>query len=219
MQGRAGRKPQCRRSEVSALRPKPARGAWAAPVLLQKQEQIKGPENASIARFDGLGCYQSRSEIGNGFRMQAAWAGTGVGRKAQTGQMACWLPGEAFATAHERFKAAPNSRCAAAVKVQGRFAGWFRAHEAFFCCKSRQKKAPENASIARFQGLGCYPIRSGAGRGFQGLAAGPVCMPLKKPEAAGSMTRTSPCWPTLARQASRLRQNWANCGSLPKASA
>ena len=156
MQGRAGRKPQCRRSEVSALRPKPARGAWAAPVLLQKQEQIKGPENASIARFDGLGCYQSRSEISDGFRMQAAWAGTGVGRRAQTGQMACWLPGEAFATAHERFKAAPNSRCAAAVKVQGRFAGWFRAHEARFCCKSRSK----------FQALKTPPSH-----GFWGFAA------------------------------------------------
>ena len=32
-------------------------------VLLQFQEQIKGPKNASIARFDRLGCYQIRSEI------------------------------------------------------------------------------------------------------------------------------------------------------------
>ena len=30
--------------------------------MLQKQEQIQGPENASIARFDGLGCYQTDSE-------------------------------------------------------------------------------------------------------------------------------------------------------------
>ena len=77
MQGRAGRKPQCRRSEVSALRPKPARGAWAAPVLLQKQEQIKGPENASIARFDGLGCYQTGSETNPGFRGGKPAAGAG----------------------------------------------------------------------------------------------------------------------------------------------
>ena len=28
-----------------------------APDSLQKQEQIQGPKNASIARFDGLGCY------------------------------------------------------------------------------------------------------------------------------------------------------------------
>ena len=27
------------------------------PVSLQKQEQIQGPKNASIAWFDGLGCY------------------------------------------------------------------------------------------------------------------------------------------------------------------
>ena len=30
---------------------------------LLNQEQIQGPKNASIARFDGLGCYQVRSEI------------------------------------------------------------------------------------------------------------------------------------------------------------
>ena len=35
--------------------------AQATPDSLQKQEQIKGPENASIARFDGLCCYQTRS--------------------------------------------------------------------------------------------------------------------------------------------------------------
>ena len=32
-------------------------GAKKAPALLQKQEPIQGPENASIARFDGLCCY------------------------------------------------------------------------------------------------------------------------------------------------------------------
>ena len=30
---------------------------------LLNQERIQGPENASIARFDGLGCYQTSSEI------------------------------------------------------------------------------------------------------------------------------------------------------------
>ena len=35
--------------------------AW----LLFFQEQIKGPENAPIARFDGLGCYQTGSEMGD----------------------------------------------------------------------------------------------------------------------------------------------------------
>ena len=51
------------------------------PVLLRFQEQIKGPENASIARFDGLGCYQSRSEIGNGFWARAAKAVLQMGFK------------------------------------------------------------------------------------------------------------------------------------------
>ena len=32
------------------------------PAPLQKQEQISGPKNASIARFLGLVCYQSRSK-------------------------------------------------------------------------------------------------------------------------------------------------------------
>ena len=43
-------------------------------------EQIRGPENASIARFDGLGCYQSSSEK-RGTR--SAWAA----RKPLTGRL------------------------------------------------------------------------------------------------------------------------------------
>ena len=31
--------------------------------MLFFQEQIQGPEKAPIARFDGLGCYQTHSEI------------------------------------------------------------------------------------------------------------------------------------------------------------
>ena len=52
---------------------------WRAggPDSLQKQEQISGPENAPIARFDGLGCYQSGSESGHGLRARATWAGMG----------------------------------------------------------------------------------------------------------------------------------------------
>ena len=41
-------------------------------VLLSFQEQIQGPKNASIARFDGLDCYQTNSEIDDGlFRVRA----------------------------------------------------------------------------------------------------------------------------------------------------
>ena len=39
------------------------------------QERIWGPENASIARFDGLCCYQNRSGKGGGFQ-QAARGGS-----------------------------------------------------------------------------------------------------------------------------------------------
>ena len=42
----------------------PCRMVWRA-WLLFFQEQIKGPENAPIARFDGLGCYQTGSEMGD----------------------------------------------------------------------------------------------------------------------------------------------------------
>ena len=48
----------------------PARQTRPRPdaVSLLFQEQIKGSENASIARFLGLCCYQSRSEIDEGLR-------------------------------------------------------------------------------------------------------------------------------------------------------
>ena len=38
-----------------------AKPGMAGRVPLQKQEQIQGPKNGSIARFFGLGCYQTRS--------------------------------------------------------------------------------------------------------------------------------------------------------------
>ena len=43
------------------MRPPDMPRAGRVPLLFQ--EQIQGAKNASIARFDGLGCYQSRSEI------------------------------------------------------------------------------------------------------------------------------------------------------------
>ena len=45
---------------------------------LHFQEHIQAPKNASIARFDGLGCYQSRSEISAVFR---AWAAAETGAR------------------------------------------------------------------------------------------------------------------------------------------
>ena len=65
--------------------------AAQSPVSLQKQEQIKGPENASIARFDGLGCYQSGSETAMvSGRGQQREAGAGVGRALARGMDAVW---------------------------------------------------------------------------------------------------------------------------------
>ena len=64
--------------------------AAQSPVSLQKQEWIKGPENASIARFDGLGCYRSGSEAGDGFRARAAKrGGQALGRRGQGAWMPC----------------------------------------------------------------------------------------------------------------------------------
>ena len=48
---------------------------------LLNQEQIQGPENVSIAQFDGLWRYQSRSEIRND---SGAWAATKQRAPTQT---------------------------------------------------------------------------------------------------------------------------------------
>ena len=50
------------------------------PVLLRFQERIQGPQNASIARFHGLRCYQTSSEAGDDFcalrrRKSCGWPG------------------------------------------------------------------------------------------------------------------------------------------------
>ena len=59
--------------------------AQATPDSLQKQEQIKGPENASIARFDGLGCYQTRSG-----KMSCNLPSAGSLSAAAPDARACW---------------------------------------------------------------------------------------------------------------------------------
>ena len=48
---------------------------------LSFRERIQGPKNASIARFDGLGCYQTKSEkrwLALGGRAAAKTGGLGV---------------------------------------------------------------------------------------------------------------------------------------------
>ena len=60
------------------------------PVLLQKQERIQRPENAPIARFDGLGCYQSWSKKAGAFfycRAVRTLAGAACGWLARQGLM------------------------------------------------------------------------------------------------------------------------------------
>ena len=52
----------------------------AGPVPLQKQERIQGPENGSIARFDGILCYRSGSE--------KHWLAAG-GRRLRNGLLGC----------------------------------------------------------------------------------------------------------------------------------
>ena len=63
---------QTPQTRESAAQPKPR--------LLRFQERIKGPKNASIARFDGLCCYQTSSEISDVFR-----AGSMAKTDSQTG--------------------------------------------------------------------------------------------------------------------------------------
>ena len=78
--------------------PKPAKAAPGQagqarkqrPVLLQKQERIQSPENGSIARFDGLGRYQSRSKKAGAFfycRAVRTLAGAACGWLARQGLM------------------------------------------------------------------------------------------------------------------------------------
>ena len=46
--------------------PAPVATLWVWHPALFFQEQIQAPKNAPIARFDGLGCYQSRSGLAGG---------------------------------------------------------------------------------------------------------------------------------------------------------
>ena len=66
-----GKRPGLRPKQIVSRLQKARIRKPGAPCLaraLRFQEQIQGPENASIARFSGLCCYQSRSEISDGLR-------------------------------------------------------------------------------------------------------------------------------------------------------
>ena len=119
-------------------------------LLLRFREQIQGPENAPIARFDGLGCYQTRSE-------------KTMLRKAQA--VAC------AATPQAALKPRPNPHlphpradCQPAPDPARRLQSprtSINAHQRLHSLqKQEQIKGPENAPIARFDGLCCYQVSS-----------------------------------------------------------
>ena len=115
------------------------------------QEQIKGPENAPVARFDGLGCYRIGSENALVFSVRAAagacWRRIGSGFGAALGRLARAGQGAGRAAAVWRLGACPGP----VRKLAG---------TRFLLQKQEQIKGPENAPIARFDGLGCYRIGS-----------------------------------------------------------
>ena len=64
-----------------------------AACLLANQERIQGPENGSIARFDGLGRYQTRSESTNRSSRAQFRPGPGLADSAEAAQQSCAKPG------------------------------------------------------------------------------------------------------------------------------
>ena len=105
--------------------------------MLSFQEQIQGPENGSIARFDGLDCYQMGSEKSSRPAQLAAFRKPRRSVRASGGQ-----------TARPKHKV-PDSGGALALLDS-------RPPLSF----QEQIQGPENGSIARFDGLDCYQTRS-----------------------------------------------------------
>ena len=127
------------------------------PVSLQKQEQIKGPKNAPIARFDGLGCYQTRSEKKAPKRV-ISWRGL---RQRDGGRTRF---GVVFDSPRLMRLSRAGLECGFPNRATRRFHGWGSGGSGngrpVSLQKQEQIKGPENAPIARFLGLGCYQTRS-----------------------------------------------------------
>ena len=127
-------------------------------VALFFQERIKGPKNGSIARFSGLGCYQTRSE-----RRARKRCGKTPAKRLALKLAVFWARRRGGQISH-RIRAVkagqrPNRRLAVGAKAR---AGEGRGRRVrllplFF---QERTKGPENAPIARFSGLGCYQTRS-----------------------------------------------------------
>ena len=132
--------------------PGPVRKLAGAPVLLQKQEQIKGPENAPVARFDGLGCYRIGSEMERWFSACGQRLGlAGGGLAAAFGR----LLGGWRAQGRAQAVLPPCGVWGPAPGPVRKLAG-----APVLLQKQEQMKGPENAPIARFDGLGRYRIGS-----------------------------------------------------------
>ena len=191
----------------------PPADACMARLHCKNRSKKRPPKNASIARVQGLCCYQRRSEIGRfpvcGFGSVNGRGADDCGRDTGRLQAVCRKSAASLLRRSSNLsalKAKSQKPKARPAQPHGRaFAAWpgvFRAFPATgprlgFCtckppkacqrtrawprlhCKNRSKKRPpENASIARFQGLYCYRIRSeikavfGGGIGFRRFADG-----------------------------------------------
>ena len=117
--------------------------------MLCFQEQIKGPENASIARFDGLGCYQTRSEIG------ADWRGAG-------GAAAPLATGSA--SGRKRQKRGSRSGPGGSLAAR-RSAGYLQGR------KAPARRGPRLPCFALFSGANKRPPKTPPSHGLTGLAA------------------------------------------------
>ena len=183
--------------------PKPTR------LLLHFQEQIKGLKNAPIARFDGLRCYQTRSESSDVF-----WVESAAKTDSQTGfkRVRCAFNAGRACTGCFRKPVRPNL----AAKPEARKAFKRRKHgneaqrspSPVLLRSQEQIKGPKNAPIARFDGLRCYQTRSEISNGFRGrirqrpnpaqTGLRPDFVPVSESPFVG-LARASQTWPGACR--------------------
>ena len=136
------------------------------------------PENGSIARFQGLGRYQSESGFRPAARLLAfgfQWRASGCVLRQQPNGKAR-NPTKTAAALGARIAACRGGlqvlSSRAAKPKAGRAGKWQRTGSeqtaaaalwiSLFLLRFQERiQAPKNAPIARFQGLGCYQTRSG----------------------------------------------------------
>ena len=149
---------------ANAVKAKASQQRQCGAFLLLFQEQIKGPENASIARFFGLCCYQTSSEISDAFRNDDGGCALAAAvMKGAPGEMLRDLAQPAARAGHwGHWRCA----CSLAARLAGCGANAAKADASqrpgacvllLFC---ERIQGPENASIARFFGLCCYQTSS-----------------------------------------------------------